>query len=95
MVSCGRYLEFGWTDMEEEWEQMQIGHDDDELGRRKKGCLHRISWSFCFSSCHPCPWLVADDKRSSGITAHAPSSYLSPSAPRTDVPLPTDSSTAG
>ena len=81
--------------MEEESVQMQIGHDDG-LGRRKKGylCLRRISCSSCFSSCHPCPWLVGDDKHSWGITAHAPSSYLSPSVPRTDVPLPTDSSTA-
>ena len=94
MVSFGRHLELGWTDMEVEWVQMLIDHDGG-LGRRKKGyCLRRISWSSCFSSCHPCPWLVADDKHSWGITAHAPSSYLSPSVPRTDVPLPTDSSTA-
>ena len=96
MVSWGRRLEFGWIDMVEEWAQMQIDHGDG-LGRRKKGSLRlrRISWPSCFSSCHPCPWLVADDKHNWGITAHAPSSYLSPSVPRTDVPLPTDSSTAG
>ena len=94
MVSCGRHLGFGWTDMEEEWAQMQIDHDD-ERARQKKGylCLRRISCSSCSSSCHPCPWLVEDDKHNWGITAHAPFSYLSPSVPRTDVPLPTDSST--
>jgi len=36
MESCGKRLEFGWTDKEEEWEQMQNDNDDDELGRRKK-----------------------------------------------------------
>ena len=66
MASCGRRLEFGWTDKEEEWVQMQIGRDDDGQVRRKKGylCLRRTSWTSCFSSCHPCPWLAVDDKHS-------------------------------
>jgi len=96
MESCGKRLEFGWTDKEEEWELMQNDNDDDELGRRKKGypCLDPLFSFSCSSSCHPCPWLVEDDKHSWGITVRVPFSYPWPSAPRTDVPPPTDPSTA-
>jgi len=96
MESCGKRLEFGWTDKEEEWEQMQNDNDDDELGRRKKDypCPDPFFSFSCSSSCHPCLWLVEDDKHSWGIIVRVPFSYPWPSSPRTDVPPPTDSSTA-